>query len=280
MQIRDVIKEKRSIREYKDKPLDENVIDNLVEYFQQVDPLIEDIAVKFYFIEDGHKIHDLLLGNAGYHGMAIDAPHYIVLLSEEKPHYLKNAAYMMEQILIKAYERKLGSCWIDVMDGIEDLKEQLGIERKDQIVAMAALGYPKTSFWGIETTISERKSIEEMVYKEQWEEIMELEEIRQRGLEDVLYYTRFAPSWGNMQPWKFILDEDKLILTMLLKDEYVSEDSKNQFHELDSGVMILYLEKIMHEQGVDSYWKLDTGGIDKEKYKIPEEYKIVGYFPI
>lgn len=280
MQIYDVIKEKRSIREYKEKPLEKDIIDNLMEYSHQVEPLIADISTNSYFVEEGHSAHDLILGNAGYHGMAIDAPHYVILLSEKKPHYLKNAAYMMEQVLIKAYEMKLGSCWIDVMDRMNAIKEKLGIDQQGEIVAMAALGYPKTNAFGLETTVADRKSVEEMVYKREWEQVMELEEIRQRGLEHILYHARFAPSWGNTQPWKFILDEDKLILTILNQDQYALEGSKDKSHELDSGIMMLYLEKIMHEQGIASYWNLDIEGIDKEKYKIPDKYRIVGYFPI
>lgn len=280
MDFRNIIKNKNSIREFKEKGLDRKTIDKLLKYVNDIEPLQREIYTDFHFIEEGHRVHDFLLGNAGYHGMAIDAPHYLLLLSEKKPHYLKNAGYIMEQILIKAYALGLGSCWIDVIVGIDKLKKELGIAQKGEIAAMAALGYSKTNIFGIETSVANRESMEELVYKEEWGQSMDLEEFRQWGLEDVFYYARHAPSWGNIQPWKFILDEDKLILTILQKDPYILEDSKDKNHELDCGIIMLYVEKMMHQQGIKGKWKLDMDKVNEEKYNIPDEYRIAGYFPI
>jgi nitroreductase len=279
MQFHKIIEQRKSIREFKDKNIENEVIYNLQEYTYKAKHLQNDIATSFHFLEDGHKVHEYLLGKAGYYGMAIDAPHYLVLISEKKEHYKKNAGYMMEQILLKAFEMKIGSCWIDVVDEVHghELKTKLKIDKQGEIVALAALGYPKTNIFGIETSVSGRQSIEELVYDKIWGKLMDLGELNQRGLEEIFYYARHAPSWGNIQPWKFIIDDDKLILTMLQQD---SSEKLIKDHEIDSGIMMLYIEKMMHKQGIQGKWDFNINELDVEKYNMPDNCVIKGWFPI
>lgn len=277
MQFHKIIQQRKSIREFKDKNITNDEIYNLQEYTYKVEQLQKDIATSFHFMEDGHKVHEYLLGHAGYYGMAIDAPHYLLLISERKEHYKKNAGYMMEQVLLKAYEMKIGSCWVDIIEEQQDLKSKLKIDTQGEIVAIAALGYPKTNIFGIETSVSGRQSVEELVYKKVWGQLMDIEELNQRGLEEIFYYARHAPSWGNIQPWKFIIDGDKLILTMLQQDSY---QKKITDHELDCGIMMLYIEKMMHKQGIQGKWELKIDKLNVENYNIPDSCVIKGWFPI
>lgn len=277
MQFHKAIEQKRSVREFKDKHLENKEIYSLQEYAYQIEYLQDDILTSFHFIEDGYKAYESLLGSAGYYGMAIYAPHYLLIISEKKEHYKKNAAYIMEQVLLKAFEMKIASCWIDIVENQEDLKTKLKIDKKGEIVAMAALGYPKTNIFGIESSSAGRHSIEELVYQNIWGELMDAEELNQRGLEEVFYYARHAPSWGNIQPWKFIIDTDKLLLTMLQENVY---EEKCNDHELECGIMMLYIEKMMHKQGIKGKWDLNLKQLDIEKYKIPDNRKIKGWFQI
>ncbi len=79
MDFRNIIKNKNSIREFNDKDLDRKTIDELLKYASDIEPLQGDILIDFHFVEEGHKVHDFLLGDAGYHGMAIDAPPLFVV---------------------------------------------------------------------------------------------------------------------------------------------------------------------------------------------------------
>lgn len=277
MQFHKIIEQKKSIREFKNKNLENTDLDNLLDYTYKVEYLQEDIHASFYFIKDGYKAHEHLLGSAGYYGMAIDAPHYLLVISEKKEHYKKNAAYMMEQVLLKAFEMEIGSCWIDIIEGQSDLKSKLKIDKKGEIVAIAALGYPKTNIFGIETSVAGRQSIEELVYQSTWGQLMDIEKLNQRGLEEIFYYARHAPSWGNIQPWKFIIDDDKLILTMLQEN---SNEKKCNDHELECGIMMLYIEKMMHKQGIKGKWNVNLEQLDVKKYNIPDNQIIKGWFKI
>ncbi|HHT50382.1 MAG TPA: hypothetical protein GXZ78_02765 [Eubacteriaceae bacterium] len=277
MQFHKIIKQRKSVREFKEGNLENKDIDALMEFADSVKSIEGDISTTFYFVKDGNKAYEKMVGYAGYYGMPIEGPHYLLLMSEKKNNYKINAGYMMEQVMVKAMEMEIGTCWIDILEEKRvDLKSALKIDIEGEIAAIVALGYPKTNIFGIEIPLTGRKSIEEFVYKKSWGELMSLGELSQRGLQDVFYYVRYAPSWGNIQPWKFIIDDYRLILTMHQeKEDKVLED-----HDLECGIMMLYIEKMMHSQGISGKWTLNIGDIDSEEYKIPESYKVMGWFPI
>lgn len=282
MQFHKIVEERKSIRDFKEKNLEAEAARELLNICNHTSQLLEGIETSFHYIEDGEKVFQFLKGNVGYHGMAIKAPHYLVLTSEKKEDNLINAGYMMEQVLLNAFQNEIGSCWIDILQNQGELKEKLGIEDKSEIVALAAIGYPKTNIFGIETSVSDRHSIEELVYLKKWGQIMDLEDLEQRGLDEVFYYVRHAPSWGNTQPWRFILDDSKLLLTIEKENIYIEDGSKNNNHELDSGIIMLYIEKMMHQQGITGYWNLDVDSLNNEKsnYNMPDNQIIMGWYPI
>ncbi len=280
MQFHRILEERKSVREFRDKSLSKEHIYALQESFYKSQKLIQDLNVDFHFLADGNRAHEALLGYAGYHGRAIEAPHYMVITSEKKEGYLINAGYIMEQILLKAYELEIGSCWIDVLEEMDALRNKLNMEDPKDIVAMAALGYPKKNIFGIETSVSDRESIEDLVFLERWGQPMELDILNQRGLGEIFYYVRHAPSWGNIQPWRFILDNDKLVLIMLNDEKYGKGDSIDKEHDLDCGIIMLYIEKMMHKKGIRGKWSLDLNILYKDRYNIPKNSEIKGYFPI
>ena len=80
MQFHKAIEQKRSVREFKNKHLENKEIYSLQEYAYQIEYLQDDIITSFHFIEDGYKAYESLLGSAGYYGMTICAPHYLLII--------------------------------------------------------------------------------------------------------------------------------------------------------------------------------------------------------
>jgi nitroreductase len=79
-----------------------------------------------------------------------------------------------------------------------------------------------------------------------------------------------APSWGNRQPWQFIIDKDRILLTIL----------REEAMELDAGIVMLYFEKSAHEEGIPGSWELDIPENMKEVYGIPKDRTLIGYYSI
>jgi len=272
MTFTNLIENRKSVREYQKKQLKSSEIKVLEEFLEEVNALRKNIDVDFVFIEDGWQKEDILKGRAGYVGNPILAPHYIALLSEQQEGYLFNTAYILEQVVLKAVELNIGSCWVSVEKDANELKNDLGIDKPGEIVAMIALGYPKTHIPYTKKSASSRIGVEDFVFKGEWGKTASHEELEMMGIERILHSIRLAPSWANLQPWKLIIDNDKIILSVGGKDV----DEKHLM--LDAGIMMLYMEKAFNQEGLVAEWSIYTKELDGDfsEYNIPSEYSIIG----
>ena len=101
--LQNIIMNKSSVRDYKEKKVDEKIILELSRYANTCPRLAEDIEMDIR-IMDNDVVYRQLDGFAGYHGIMINAPHYVILLSEKKDHYMENAGYVGESIAMKAFD--------------------------------------------------------------------------------------------------------------------------------------------------------------------------------
>ncbi|MFO7887369.1 MAG: nitroreductase family protein [Eubacteriales bacterium] len=284
MNYKKLIEERKSVRDYKKKTVPQKVIDNILQFSEEADKLIPGIDTEL-LVKDKSHVYLQLQETAGYKGIMIEAPHYLILLSQKKGYYIENAGYLGEKISLKALDLGVNTCWITFSDS-EKVKKRLFLNTDKEIVAIMALGYDANKNKVVNTTnvgdnysksqlkivknnISTRCKIEEIVYIKEWGHNATYEEIKNRGLLDALNYARLAPSTMNRQPWRFILDGEKVILT-IRDDENIGEYDE----KIDAGISMLYFEALTGQTLTKVKWVLDTP--DKD-YKIPDSYRVVGY---
>lgn len=299
MKTNKVIQNRRSVREYKEKIVKQALIDDLFADIKTKRKLKDDIKLDFYFINNGKEAFERLDGFVGYHGKVIKAPHYIYMISEKKEGYLKNAGYIAERLILKATDLGLGTCWVEVPEDDDKVKEALEIKEKGALVALIAIGYPqkeskvlnnndskKRSAFPLaelgypnadikysEEPASGRLSIEDIVYIKEWGKSASVDDLENRGMAEAFYYMRLAPSWGNRQPWKFIVDGEKVVLAVRNDLNLTSE----KVSKIEAGIAMLYFELMVHESGIPGKWTLDK--IDKD-YRLPDDYFIAGYYTV
>lgn len=272
MRYNEIIKNIRTIRDYKKKKVPNDLLSELITETKEDLLSGSKSDIDILLIEDGESFYNEQKGKVGYFGKTIPAPHYILLVSKKVKNYVENSAYVMENLRLKAWDKGLGTCWLTIEEEME-LSKILKIDGDFTPAALIAVGYQykglfKTDF----SRKSSRKGIEELTYDSQWGQICSGEILEERGLVNILYYTRLAPSWGNQQPWRFILTDDKVILTI---------SKENEFNRLDAGIVMLYFEKVANEEGIEGKWILDVEDLQEAKeLDIPGEFEIVGYFNI
>jgi nitroreductase len=294
------MEKRRSVREYKNKALDKKQVMDIVNSYDYNKALVEGVKFDFIYFEDGDNIYQILNGVVGYSGVLIKAPQYAVLLSDEKPGYLYNSGYVGEWISLKFAREDIGSCWIEVGDKDKEVKEILGITSKKRIIGLMALGYPKMDvrlskiydtivdghispyeelgYPNIDTEFSKepvsyRHSVEDIVYKNEFGNKMTFEEIEKSGYLDALYYMRLAPSWGNRQPWKFIIRKDGIILLI----EKSTESESEMTAQIEAGIAMLYFKVAMHDLGLPGDWKNINGETDID---VPKNYFYGGIYSL
>ncbi|WP_425449664.1 nitroreductase family protein [Dethiothermospora halolimnae] len=262
MMLTDFLKERRSVREYKNKKVKTSVLTELIDYGESIND--SKGSLEFILFEDGKEIYKELDGKAGYSGVMIDSPHYIgITLKDYTVTSLVKSGYIMEDLVSKISEMGLGTCWITVEDIDTDLKKELF--KTENISYIVAIGYPKNRKPYQEIATSSRHSIEEIVYLGEWGNNIKVDELEKRGLEDLFYYVRYAPSQKNSQPWRFILKEGKVELAV--------ENPFTEANIVDSGIMMYYFEKMAHSIGINKKWNIVEEGTK-------ELYTVLGEFPV
>lgn len=283
MDYKSLIVNGRSVRNFKETAVEAKKISDLEQYIADCKKLVPSIEleVKFFAGDDAYK---RLYGIAGYQGVMIEAPNYLVLLSENKEQYIENAGYVGERAILKARDLGVDSCWVSFQDQAA-IKTTLSIDSDKEVVALIALGYASNvkqvegagktgdnyskSNLSVGNSGSDRISIEEMVYIDKWGVSASAELLEERALLDAFSYARMAPSALNKQPWRFIVDGGKVILA-INNENY----SGSYVNKIDAGIVMLYFGVILDVTMFDSKWGFDSVS---ESYGIPADYTVVGY---
>lgn len=284
MDYKQIILNKCSARDYKSKKVDARTIRELSQYANHCPKLVEDIQMDIR-IMDNDVVYRQLDGFAGYHGILINAPHYIILLSEHKDYYIENAGFVGESICMKACEMGVNSCWITFTDS-EKVIHRLNIVTNKEVVGIIAIGYGKkktpitlgalkvgdnysqADMRKKDASQSKMLPLQDMVFIDKWGEGADVNMLLERALYEPMDCVRKAPSTMNRQPWRFLIVGGKVILTMR-KDNDISEYEKR----IDAGIAMLYFETVMEQTVCPVQW---VAGAVENIYGIPEEeYEIV-----
>lgn len=269
MNYKKLISSGKSVREFKHNGIEENDFKEIESYIKNSKTLIDAVNIEVKMFSKDNS-YEKLKNIAGYNGYMIEAPNYVVILSDNKSGYIENSGYMGERLILKARDLGIDSCWVTINDG-DAIKEKLNITSDKEVTAIIALGYEDNKYTKNKSG-AERLSVEEIVYMNDWGNNASVVELEERCLLEAFSYARMAPSTLNRQPWRFIIDGEKIILAVK-NDNFTSDYEKG----IESGISMLYFGLIVDATMFDLKWSV--GSTDKD-YKIPDTYEIVGYCSI
>jgi len=284
MDYKAIISKIKSVRNYKEDEVNPQEFKELKAYYEKGKKLVEGIETEV-LLKNKSEVYEQLKNAAGYCDLMIEAPHYLIFLSEEKDNYIENAGYAVQDIMLKALSLGIGSCWITIKDE-ETIKNKLNISSDKKLVALIALGFDdnknkviydtiyehnptKTEVKVVEDNTSERLGIKDVVFMSKWGNNADSDELANLGLLEGFFYARLAPSTMNRQPWRFIVDNGVIVLA-LRSDSYANEYEE----KIDTGIIMLYFKAIIDSTLFDITWNF---GKPEKNYEIPADYKIVGY---
>lgn len=264
------LKDRKSVRDYKKKKLDNKALGDIKVLFEKIQGETNNKYFDFILFEDGEKVYNNLKGIGGYSGTMIESPHYIgIRLKEVNEDSIIFASYYTEKLMGNLSNLNLGSCWIEIKNVDKDIRgNTLGEENKN-IAYLVAFGYPKAKNPFANESSSSRLGLEEIVFKDELGKSIDIIELENRGLDDLFYYVRFAPSSLNSQPWRFILEKDKVILLLSYKD--------GEINLMDAGIIMYYLEELAKTIGINNKWELIK---DKDIVYEDNKYKFIGEFKL
>lgn len=269
MDYKSLISNGKSVREFKNKKISQKYFKEIEDYIKNSKKLLPkiDFELKIFNKED---VYSKLQNIAGYNGHMIEAPHYIIILSQVENGYIENSGYIGERLILKSRSLDIDSCWV-TFDDSDKIKEKLKISSDKEVTAIIALGYAQDAKLKSKRT-SDRLGIEEIVYMNEWGNNASIDELEERGLLDAFSYARMAPSTLNRQPWRFIIDGGDLVLAVK-KDGFTSEYEKC----IDAGIAMLYFGLIIDTTMFDLNWRVNS---PSKEYIIDDNYEIMGYCSI
>lgn len=264
------LKSRRSVRDFKNKTVELPVLESIKPILEKLEKEEETGSLTFKLYEYGDHIYEGLKGKAGYSGVMIQSPHYIALeLNNTEEHTVIYGAYFMEKLISKLNEKGLDTCWISLTEVDSITKNEIFGETKGQVNNLLAFGYPKRRNPFSAEPFSERIGVEELVLDGKIPAKADINKLEAKGLMDLFYYVRFAPSTKNFQPWRFLLEDHTVKLLLRY-----NEGEKPLL--IDAGIIMYYFEALANMQGIKSKWSF-IDGVQEESginYKYIAEFRL------
>jgi len=147
MELTQAINQRRSIRQFKTDPIDHNLICQLIESAIQAPSACNMQAWKFIVIDD-QNIKDKIVESGGSSDIK-NAPLGIVVTYDNRSKnteyfdYIQSASAAIQNLLLRATELGLGSCWICHLPPQSTMRKILSIPNGQAIIAYIIIGYPE-----------------------------------------------------------------------------------------------------------------------------------------
>jgi len=288
MDFREFLANVQSIRNYENDSVKDIILGDIKAYLGEINTTVgREKGFSFTLFEKGAEIYNKLEGVGGYSGIMIKSPHYIGLsLSADRTETEFLGAYFMQSIVKKLFGMELGSCWINIRNVSGEIKASILNDEKCNINYMLAFGkidekvlkqkspsmliqnvssLYKTNPYGtqvVENTglDSARLGVGEIVYLYEWGKEADYEELENRGIADLFYYVRNAPSYKNIQPCRFILKDGEAYLAILNPD--------NKENYVDAGIMMYTAEGLAKDLGIPGKWNFVEDKASNKDYSI------------
>ncbi|KXB04588.1 hypothetical protein AKJ49_01935 [candidate division MSBL1 archaeon SCGC-AAA382A03] len=145
----DAIKNRRSIRNFKNKKVEEEKIREILKAAMYAPSAHSSYPWEIIVVTEEEKRK--ALGKATkWSDFAAEAPVCFTILGDENKsdRWIEDTSIVSEHILLEAVEQNLGGCWIQIKNGSgkdpeEYVREVLEIPKRWRVLSVLAVGYPK-----------------------------------------------------------------------------------------------------------------------------------------
>jgi nitroreductase len=170
MEVLTALRERRSIRAYLNKPIEDEKLERVLEA-ARISPTAKNRQEWKFIVVKNEEIKQRLLPAVKDRKFVVEAPVVIVACATEptfvmpcgQPAYTVDLSIAMSYMILEAQELGLGTCWLGGF--FEDqVKEILGVPGNVRVVAITPLGYPAEK-----PKARPRKMLEEIVCYDRYE---------------------------------------------------------------------------------------------------------------
>jgi nitroreductase len=192
MDIMDLIKTRRSVRRFSQEKLDRNFLIELVEAARCAPAFANEQSLEYIVVDEPkvcQEIFETLTWAWHVRPKRKPAPNqrptaYIIVLidSEIKKEAVVDAAAAIENILLAAWSKDIGSCWLGALKK-EKISQVLSIDDKYDINSVVALGKPA------EKPVMEDATTDDIKYYLDKADVLH---VPKRPLNRILHFNKFG----------------------------------------------------------------------------------------
>lgn len=166
MDTLEVLKTRRSIREYKDKPIPKEVLERIVDAARFAPTARNEQPWEFIVVVEKETLNKIA-GLTDHGKFIAQAAACILVFCKDTKYYLEDGCAATENILIAATALGIGSCWVagDKKPYCRQIHELLNVALSFKLVSMVSLGYPKSEK---AFNIAEKRALREMIHWEKF----------------------------------------------------------------------------------------------------------------
>ncbi len=185
MEILEAIKKRRSVRQYLDKAIEEDIL-NKLQY--EIDVCNKESGLNIQLVTNEPKAFD---GFMAHYGKFSGVKNYIAIVGKKSEDLSEICGYYGERLVIKAQQLGLNTCWVALT--YKKVPNAFNINKGEKLILVISLGYGKTQ--GVER---KSKSIEQ---------VSNVSNKTPKWFNDGVEYALLAPTAMNQQKFKIIYDD-------------------------------------------------------------------------
>lgn len=175
--INELLKRRRSIRQYKNQIIEKEKIQALKEVCLLSPTSKNKKPCEFIFVEDKETLKILSEVKPKGGQMISESALSIVVLADPKKSdvWIEDASIVSGYLHLACHDLGLGSCWVQIRNRMKDyeenissesiIKEALKIQKSYKVLSIIAIGYPDEIKEGHKVESFNKKNIHEEVFK-------------------------------------------------------------------------------------------------------------------
>ena len=251
MNIIDTIKKRKSCRTFSHVALTPADKKNLESFIIEDSKGFENEVINFRIIERNNAVRQMKID----YGMIKGHNTYILGTAKSTIASRVNYGYLMENVVLKATEMNLSTCWIGAFDST--YFNDVSIEDGFDIPSIVIVGYSddkptyQDKFLRFSVKASKRQGWDKLFFNYKMKIPLTPEHVKKYS--DSLEMIRLAPSSGNTQPWRVFFDEasDQF---HFYKKPISKRYELSGLHDIDMGIALSHFELTSLQYGLSGRW--------------------------
>lgn len=193
----------------------------------------------------------------GTYGVIKGAGIFLVGAVEKGCRDMEDFGYTFEQVILKATDLGLATCWMGLTFSREVFAEKISLASNEIIPIVSPLGYPSNRRSLVDNVTrfasgsAKRKPWEQLFFQGNWDK--SLKKSTAEAYAAPLEMVRLAPSATNKQPWR-ILRQDGVFHFFLQRALGYDKMTEGDMQRIDMGIAMCHFELTARELGLSGTW--------------------------